>query len=76
MSASNQNPNCDGSGPHDPGEVRVLPLGSQPNHGNLILCRQCFGRELSFRRERNWSLSKDCKFKLPPWESLEVYPEP
>ena len=71
MSATN--PNCDGSGPCSFGEVRVLPLGSEPHHGNLILCRSCFNREIAFRQDRNKELSKDCAFNLPTWDSLEVY---
>lgn len=67
------NPNCDGSGPCYGDEVRVLPLGKSPHHGNLILCRACFVRESNYRRERNRELSKDCAFELPTWESLEIY---
>ena len=64
---------CDGSGPCEPGEVRVLPLGSIPDHGNLILCRACLERELIYRRERNRELSVGCQFRLPAWERLQVY---
>lgn len=64
------NPNCDGSGPHTTQQVRVLPTGGDSNG---ILCRGCFNREISFRKERNRELSKDCQFKLPTWESLRVY---
>ena len=67
------NNNCDGSGTHTPGEVRVLPLGNDPNHGNLILCRWCFNREIVFRKERNRELAKDCHFKVPDWQDLEIY---
>ena len=67
------NPMCDGSGPCADGEVRVLPVGSSPHHGNMILCRLCFGRELAWRRDRNHDLAKDCQFKLPAWETCEVY---
>lgn len=70
-----QNPNCDGSGPCHPGQVRVLPTGSQPHHGNMIICRACFNREIAFRKERNRELSKDCQFRLPTWETLKVYGE-
>jgi hypothetical protein len=69
------NPMCDGSGPCnqvDP-EVRVLPVGSIPDHGNMILCSVCFRREINWRRERNQELGKDCQFKLPAWEDCEVY---
>lgn len=65
--------NCDGSGPHWPGNVRVLPLGSTPHHGNLILCRLCFEREIRYRKERNLELAQDCAFKLPAWETLKIY---
>lgn len=66
------NPNCDGSGPCDPGRVRVLPAGGD---ANMILCRCCFERELEFRRERNKELAGDCAFQLPAWTSLKVYGE-
>lgn len=65
--------NCDGSGPHTDGEVRVLPLGSEPNHGNLILCRSCFGKELRWRVERNRELAPDVRFATPIWPNLEIY---
>jgi len=65
------NPNCDGARcALSTGEVRVLPLGGQ---GNLILCRGCFEREMSYRRERNKDLAPDVRFKIPSWETLEVY---
>lgn len=66
---------CDGSGPCDPGRVRVLPIGPSPHHGNLILCRCCFERELAYRLERNRELSTDCAFKLPKWTDCEIYGE-
>lgn len=70
-----QNPNCDGSGPCIlNGEVRVLPTGGTDGYGsNAILCRLCFNREITFRKERNRELSPDCAFKLPTWDSLKVY---
>lgn len=55
------------------GEVRVLPLGASPYHGNLILCLNCFNHELAYRRSRNRDLAKDCAFRRPAWETLEVY---
>ena len=67
------NPNCDGSGPCQHGEVRKLPLGSDPHHGNIILCRFCYEREIKYRKDRNLILGVDYKFDLPTWESLEVY---
>lgn len=65
-----QNPNCDGSGPCDGTEVRVLPTGPQ---SNAIVCRACFGREITWRRLRNIALAADCRFDLPAWNELEVY---
>ena len=62
-------PKCDGSGPHHPGDVRVLTF---PN-GNLILCAYCLNREVAWRRERNADLSADARYDLPTWSDLEVY---
>lgn len=67
------NPNCDGSGPHAPGEVRVLPHTRDPHHGNSILCRRCYARELDYRLERNRALGEFARYALPAWEDLEVY---
>jgi len=63
--------NCDGSGPHKYGEVRLLPTGGD---SNLILCRYCYGREIAFRKERNKELCKENQFALPKWDDLEIYP--
>lgn len=68
-----KNPMCDGSGPCDPGAVRVLPLGGNPHHGNLILCRCCFERELAYRRDRNRDLAPSAAFALPKWTDLQPY---
>lgn len=68
------NPNCDGdhcTAPH--GEVRVLPLGTSPHHGNLILCQSCFDYEIAYRRDRNRDLSPDCRFDLPDWKTLKIH---
>lgn len=48
-------------------------MGSDPHHGNLILCRFCFCRENDYRRERNKALAKDFQFETPTWETLKVY---
>lgn len=66
------NPNCDGSGPCLPGQVRVLPTGGD---SNAILCRRCFTREIEYRKERNRKLGKEAQFKLPAWEDLRIYGE-
>ena len=73
---SESNAMCDGSGPCVPGgRVRLLPLGSIPDHGNVILCRACFERELQYRRERNMELGADCQFELPAWADCAIYGE-
>lgn len=64
------NPNCDGSGPHDKGEVRVLPLSED---GNLILCLYCYNAEMRYRRDANKTLPLDLKYDTPAWNTLEVY---
>jgi hypothetical protein len=69
-----QNSYCDGGRCVAPdGEVRVLPLGAIPDHGNMILCQACFMFEMQYRKERNRTLGKDCQFKIPAWEDLKVY---
>ena len=62
--------NCDGSGPHTPGEVRVMPTGGD---GNLILCRQCWENELAYRRNRNRSLGVFAQFDIIAWNDAKVY---
>lgn len=64
---SRHNPDCDGNGPHDAREVRVLPLLCD---ANLNLCARCFGRELRWRYERNRGLGREARYSLPSWESL------
>lgn len=67
----NQNPNCDGGHCISPtGEVRVLPTGGE---SNAILCRACYGCEITFRSIRNIDLAQNCAFDLPSWDSLKVY---
>ena len=64
---------CDGEGPHTRGESRLLPTGGG---GNAILCRSCFEREITFRKEVNASirnLSTRSRFELPAWSSLKIY---
>lgn len=71
------NPNCDGSHcTSKTGEVRRLPLSSDPNHGALILCRSCYHNEIAWRRERNLELQKvssSDRLELPAWGQLEIY---
>jgi hypothetical protein len=62
--------NCDGSGPHSAGEVRVMPLGGG---GNLILCLHCYVKENNYRRERNEELGEFAKFQIVEWQNAKVY---
>ena len=64
------NNDCCGNGPHTSGTVRVMPAGGD---SNLILCRACWQRELTYRRERNRELGEDFQFSLPAWETAKVY---
>lgn len=48
-------------------EMRTLPTGGG---GNVIVSRQGFEKEMSFRRER---IRAGVQFDLPEWASLEVY---
>lgn len=61
---------CDGSGPHREGDVRVLPL---TGGANLILCRSCYAREIDWRNERNAQLAVENRYPLPRWDTLEKY---
>jgi hypothetical protein len=65
-----ENNNCNGSGPHAPGEVRLMPYGGGAND---ILCRVCWQRALADRRERNRTLEDFAQFKIPAWETAQVY---
>ncbi|OYV38946.1 MAG: hypothetical protein B7Z80_08705 [Rhodospirillales bacterium 20-64-7] len=67
---AHDNPDCCGNGPHIPGEVRVMPTGGD---GNLILCSNCWDRELDYRRDRNRDLADFAKFDLPSWWEGKVY---
>jgi hypothetical protein len=67
--------NCDGSGPHADGEVRIYPLGAG---GNLILCCNCFRRENQYRlirRQDYWADDPRAEENWPTvdWNTAEVY---
>ena len=62
--------NCDGSGPHASGDVKLLPTGGD---SNAILCRQCWENELAYRRDRNRSLGVFAQFDLPSWQDANPY---
>jgi hypothetical protein len=67
---------CDGAGPHDPTDgLRVLPLSTDPHHGNLILCRACWDHENAWRRERNSQLEPGAQFATQSWSSGRRYGE-
>lgn len=69
---SMQNPNCDGAGPCDGGEVRVMPRMS--GDGNDILCIRCHGREARFR-QRQFKVKLNGPSMI--WWDLKIYnPEP
>jgi hypothetical protein len=61
---------CDGSGPHTPGDVKLLPTGGD---GNAILCRACWLSEIRWRQGRNRQLGQFAKFTLPSWEDGKPY---
>ena len=67
---SKEQNNCDGSGPHSLGEVRLMPTGGD---GNLILCLRCWMRENSYRIERNRELGDFAKFSIVEWQNAIVY---
>ena len=70
------NPNCSGAGPHANSEVRILPHGKEPLHGNDILCRACFYREIAYRTDWNKYMCGSDNFNrrdIPDWNDLKVY---
>ena len=67
------NNDCNGSGPHTPGEVRVMPHSNEPLHGNDILCRACWNREIDYRIDRNDELGNHSQDGLPVWADSKVY---
>ena len=69
----NDNPHCDGSGPHSGLEIRMFPISAFQDHGNLLLCHACFLLELAYRRERNQELDPNCQYSLPRWEECKIY---
>lgn len=73
-----ENNNCNGAGPHTPGEVRVLPHSNAPLHGNDILCRACWRRAITYNAERNRelgikTLAQGVAYPTPDWDAAEVY---
>lgn len=55
-----ENWNCDGAGPHTPGEVKRYPTGGD---STAVLCFACWARENQYNYERrekqhNWYQAK------------------
>jgi len=71
--AATGNNDCNGTGPHSAGEVRVMPHSDTPLHGNDLLCRSCWQVALVDRRERNRTLGDFARYSLPAWETAKVY---
>lgn len=65
-----ENTYCNGSGPHTEGTVKVMSTGGG---GNLLLCRACWLREITWRKERNRSLGDFAQFDLPNWNDAKSY---
>ena len=53
---------CDGCGRET--QVKKLPWSKQPFHGNSILCRKCWAKEMSWRRDRNKKLERQNRFSI------------
>ena len=66
MTAQN---NCDGSGPHSPGIVKLYPIGD----GNLILCLRCWANENRFNFNRGVETKCPDNFRQHDWNKAETY---
>lgn len=58
-----------------PGEIRQLPIGFDPHHGNMLVCRRHFEAEIEYRRERAKFTGAD-KWRFPKWEDLTIESAP
>lgn len=68
------NNNCNGSGPHAIGVVKIMRHGAKGTmSGNDILCRTCWYKEIVYRKMRNKDLADFAKFDLPTWQDAEIY---
>ena len=55
-----------------PRHVKFLRRPGEGN-GGLFLCRMGWIREMVWRKDRNWELSKDCQFHTFDWhEAPEI----
>lgn len=76
------NPLCDGdSDACDIGEVRVLTTNPYICYarkeaiaaGSLVLCRNCYERQMIYRRAVNVRLDVTTRYGVPVWEQLPIY---
>ena len=51
-------------------EVRVLPLGIDDGHGNIIVCQRHYHEELAYRLALGWD---NTGWEFPAWELLTIY---
>ena len=65
-----ENWNCDGSGPHTDGKVKLYPLGGG---ANLILCHSCWHRENQYRRDRGRETKNPDNWPVLDWASAKPY---
>jgi len=70
-----QNPNCDGEGPHTGNIVKLYPLGSEPLHGNLILCHSCWYNENRHRFNLGREMKGSEDWPQHNWHMTETYSE-
>jgi len=51
---------CDNCGK----ETRVVKLATGGGSSGVFLCRSCWNKEMSWRKQRNKTLSKNAKFSI------------
>ena len=67
-------PGCDGAHcRHDSGELRVYPVSDNPDHGNMILCRDCWRQENSFQSMRARTQDGPATVTLRNWHHARPY---
>ena len=64
------NANCDGAGPHVPGEVRRYPTGGG---GAALLCRSCWAKENRFNYERGKETGQPHNWPQKNYFDAEIY---
>jgi len=68
------NPDCDGPGPHDPGQVRRLRKTDDVRLSTIV-CHNCYAAEIARRQQRNREVDPDITFDLPAWDDLQIMNE-